>query len=327
MQPNNESTVYHMAETLAANLRNHNIINAYPMLQPVLHILGIDLLNVFSQMLGSQRQELFYGESPWAKLYEIQTGKKIEVPDKTILKNLTHDRSITSGSRPMSAILDYFLKYRTYEDDEFVFHNHENNDQVTVDLKTRKAKFWWANNDMTLELTKFDESRGHLNCPLFNEPYDVDMDYAALNRLLLDQMYEFMLDKGQYFVEVEAKYLLMQHYFGSVAEPIRVADDSNVRQLMVLLDGGMYSKWNRSYATINWKEWVLQFSVERDWNYAPPMVFKVVIQTHPTDKDRGQPQSVYNWHKNPLLVKDLLSDMDGLLDQLITQHELSMKEQ
>lgn len=324
MLPNNESLVYHMAQTLASNLMNNQLGYAYPQLVPVLQVLGMDIQNVFSNLLGHQRAELFFGESPWAKLYELQTGKKIAVPDKAIIKHLTNDRMVSCGKIPMGAILDYFLKYRDYEDDEMVFFidgDHEN--QVCLDLKTKKAKYYWRDNDMRLELTDFAQSRGYLSCPLFHEPYDVDVDYAYIERTLLDPLYARIIG-DKWPIEQSGENILHQHYFGSMADPKKVADESNVRQLMVLLDGGMYSRHAQSYVYWDWKEYRLQFSVRRDWNYAPPQAFQMSISTYP-ENNNGQPRTVYDWWKNPLLVSDLLNDMDSILDDIITEHELSMR--
>lgn len=324
MLPNNESAVYHQAQVLASNLMNHNVGHAYPMLQPVLHILGADLVNVFSNLLGHQRSELFFGESPWAKLYELQTGKKVAVPDKAIIKHLTNDRFVSCGKLPMGAILDYFLKWRDYEDDEMVFFiDGDHEEQVCLDLKTKKATYYWRDNDMRLELTNFAQSRGFLSCPLFHEPYDVDVDYDYVERTLLDPLYARIIG-DKWPIEQSGEKILHEHYFGSMADPKKVTDESNVRQLMVLLDGGMYSRHSRSYTHWDWKEYRLQFSVRRDWQYCPAQVFQVSLSTYPEDP-AGQPRAVDSWWKNPLLVSDLLNDMDGILDDLITEHELSMR--
>jgi hypothetical protein len=331
MLPSNENIVYHMAEQLAANLMNNNVGHAYPQLVPVLQTMGFDLRNVFSQLLGAQRQELFFGEAPWAKLYELQTGRTICVPDRTILKNLCPERGSMVGDRPWEEILKYFLAgWENPEGDEewhfFLGGPTDYDNQVVINFKNMCATYYWANNDMCLTLPVFSHSRGQLTCPLFHEPYDVDVEYPYIQRTLLDQLMAGMLtiwDKAN-LDPVDSDLLVHQCYYGIDGKEVK--DEDNVKQLAVLFNGNMYSKYGKAYGYVDWNGYRLQFSTKRDWNSDPSIVLKVAVM-HPIDDKNPHDRSVYNWHKNPLLVADLRADMDTILDQLITQHELSMKEQ
>lgn len=326
MLPENENTVYHMANSLAANLMNNQIGHAYPQLVPVLQVLGMDLRNVFTQLLGAQRQELFFGESPWAKLYELQTGKKIEVPDRTILKNICPDQYTTSSNLPWKNIFQYFIdNWANPEGDEewhfFLNGPTDYGNQVVLNFDSKEAVYYWEKNDMRLTLVNFGESRGALSCPLFNTPYDVDVEFSYIQRTLLDPL----LAKMQEVWGTEpkpvlngdhSKLLVHNHYYAGK----EVSSEAPVRQLEVLFDGGMFGYPGRSYAYLTWKGYRLQFSTHRDWNCDPSTILKVAVLHKDND------QTVYSWWNNPLLVHDLLNDMDSLLDELLTKHATLIKE-
>jgi len=327
MQPSNEDAVYHMADVLASNLMNNSIGHAYPQLVPVLTTMGLDLRNVFVNMLGSMRQELFFGESPWAKLYELQTGKKIEVPDRTILKNICPDRAVTCGTRQWADIFKYFINnWENPEGDEewhyFLNGPTDYNNQVVLNFDSQKATYYWENNDMELVLDHFGQSRGALSCPMFHTPYAVDVEYSYIQRTLLDPLLASMLeiwgiDPETVTLENDSKLLIHNHYYGDGKE---LPDESPIRQLEVLFDGSMFGYPARSYTCLPWREYRLQFSTHKDWNCNPSTVLKVAVMNKDND------HTVHSWWKNPLLVHDLLEDMDSLFDELLTKHATLIKE-
>lgn len=340
MQPEAENVVYEAANRLAAGLMNNQVGHTYPALVPVLHVLGMDIRNVFTQLLGHQRSELFYGESPTAKLYEIQTGKKVEVPDRAILKNICPESGYRSSQTPWEFILDYFLAGWANPDGDEEWHffldgpdptcPEDYDNQVILNFKRKHAIYYWANNDMQLVLDNFSRSNGKLECPLFHSPYDVDVEIAYIERTLYDQLMAKMLGIWEIepAPEVESDYLITQHYYGTHENPIEVPDDHNVKQLAILLDHGSFGKANRSYAYLeNWNGYRLQFSTKRDWNYAPSNLLKVTVMHLANEQDRNHDRGVNYWWKNPLLVADLKADLDNILQLLISRHELEMKEQ
>lgn len=334
MQPQAENVIYEAAQRLASGLVNNQIGHAYPALVPVLHVLGMDISNVFTQLLGHMREELFYGESPVALLYEIQTGKKVAVPDRTILKNICPERGYTVPSIPWEDVLKYFLAgwANPEGDDEWHFFldgPEDYNNQVVINFKRKDAVYYWENNDMQLVLPNFARSAARLECPLFHVPYDVDVELSYVKRTLYDQMLARMLEIWEIEPreEVAADNLIHYHYHGKDDNRIEVPDEHNVKQLAILLEMGGFGKANRSYAYVDdWNGYRLQFSTKRDWNYTPSTILKVVVMNLENETDRQQDRTVSNWSKNPLLVADLLESMDELLQSLIDRHELEMKE-
>jgi hypothetical protein len=334
MQPQAENYVYEAAQRLASGLMNNQIGHVYPALVPVLHTLGMDISNVFTQLLGQQRSEMFYGESPWAKMYEIQTGKKIEVPDRAILKNICPERGFTVPQMPWEDVLDYFLAgWANPEGDEewhfFLDGPEDYDNQVILNFKRKDAVYYWENNDMQLVLPNFARSAARLECPLFHVPYDVDVELSYVQRTLYDQVLARMLEIWEIEpVTVEdSSFLISQHYYGTRENPIEVPDEHNVKQLAVLLEMGGFGKANRSYVYVDdWNGYRLQFSTKRDWNCNPSTILKVSVMHLLNDDDRNHDRTVNYWWKNPLLVADLLADMDNLLQGLIDRHELEMKE-
>ena len=339
MQPQAEDVIYEAANRLAAGLMNSQVGHTYPQLVPVLHVLGMDIRNVFTQLLGHQRSELFFGESPVAKLYEIQTGKKVEVPDRTILKNICPERGFISTHQPWEFILKYFLAGWANPDGDEEWHffldgpdptcPEDYDNQVILNFRRKDAIYHWANNDMQLVLDNFSRSNGKLECPLFHSPYDVDVEMSYIKRTLYDQLLARMLEiwEIQDTLEVNGEYLIHQHYYGTAEAPIQVPDEHNVKQLAVLLNGGMFGISGRSFVYLDdWNGYRLQFSTKRDWNSDPSTILKVSVMHLETEKDYQQDRTIGNWWMNPLLVADLRNDLDGILQGLVDRHELEMKE-
>jgi hypothetical protein len=335
MLPDNEEMVMNMAENLARNLMGNSLSSSYPQLVPVLQMMGMDLRNVFNQMMGGMRSELFFGESPWAKLYTMQTGKKIGVPRKEpIIENLAAEHWNRSPSRPLRAIMDYWMVNRPEErdgDDEFVFNTYDpEHDQVTVDMRTGETVFCWDNNEMQLTLPEFHQNKGLLTCPLFEKPYGVTVEAAYLDKMLYTPLYEYMVGTEHREPPEKLEWLLMDHYWGTQANPEEGAGESAFNQLRILLAGEMYTKYEVNHTWFEWRGYRVKLSSKRDWDYSARGGISdiVYISSVGIDDVNARDGIVYinDWYRNPLLVNDLLNDMDGIADDLLTRHELSMKE-
>ncbi|MNZ74459.1 hypothetical protein D3C78_929080 [compost metagenome] len=229
MLPQNESALFSALMCLAENLNNHHSLSAYPQMQPLFMQAASNLQMIANTGLGNMRQEMFFGKTPWAKLYELQTGKKIAVPGYTkILENIAPERFTKVPQRPFKEILDYWKTNRPNPEgkEEFVYNDYEfEHQQTTIDYKTGEAVFWWDNNDMRLTLPKFWESRGFLTCPLFDEPYEVAVDMTYMQHMLLGPLYEEIV--GEENIEpFEEKHLLMNLFYGAtVEERVQLEDD------------------------------------------------------------------------------------------------------
>lgn len=335
MLPDNEEMVMSMAGTLARNLMNNSVGHAYPQLVPVLQIMGIDIQNVFNQLMGSMRSELFFGESPWAKMYTLQHGKKIGIPRKVpIIENLSAGSYTKSPNRPLKAIVEYWMIHRPVErdgDEEFVFNHYDpEHDQVNIDMNTGEVVICWDNNDMTLTLPAFDKNHGVLTCPLFEKPYDVTIESSYLDSMMYTPLYNYVVGSEHREPPEKIEWLLMDHYWGTQANPEEGASTSGFNQLRVLLTGEMYSKHGSSYVTFDWRGYRVQLSSKRDWDYGARGDISQIVYVSSVGVDninaRNGVDYINDWYRNPLLVNDLLADFDSIVDDLLTKHELSMKE-
>lgn len=334
MQPDTENMVNCLVDKLNHDLMNSSASRAYPQLVPDLMNLGHNLKNVFINLLASNRRELFFGEEPWAKLYELQTGNRICVPDKSIIKNLCSSNFVTVGDRPWSHILKYFLDgWANPEGDEewhfFLDGPTDYNNQVVLNFDSKEATYYWEKNDMQMTLPDFSRSSAVLSSPMFHTPYDVDVEYSYIERTLLDQLLARMLEiwEIEETAEVSHDLFIHEHYHGTSQVPVKLPDDHDVNRLSLLLNAGKYSQYDRatySYVDYSWKDYTLQFSTKRDWSYSPSIVLKVSVMA--PEQPHGGQRPVSSWWKNPLLVADLKHDLDGIIKTLLVDQEQPTKE-
>ncbi|MNI54204.1 hypothetical protein D3C73_1090910 [compost metagenome] len=211
--------------------------------------------------------------------------------------------------------------------EELVFNHWEpQHDQVVIDLKTKEAYIWWHESAMKLTLPKFWENRGFLSCPLFHEPYQVTIDMAYLQSMLFGPLYEQIVGEEHRPHEADPKYILMEKYFGTREAPLE-GGETAFNQLRVLLDGHMFTKGNLGHATFDWKGFRIRLDSKRDWDFhAGNNIVYVGSISVPKEGVTDGYLTINNWKMNSLLVNDLLADFDQIVDQLLSEHELSMRE-
>ncbi|MNY34754.1 hypothetical protein D3C86_1691200 [compost metagenome] len=182
---------------------------------------------------------------------------------------------------------------------------------------------------MYLTLNDMGSVRASVECPLFDEPYLVDLEATFIHKYIVSPLYNLLTyEVDARYIEADPKYLLLHHFFGTIEEPIAVQDSHPFKQLAVLFGGSMYSNKCRSWADVKFKGRTIRFSGDRDYGLDAPYPNNVVKIASVSILPEGSanPITVSDWHKNPLFVRDLMNNMGNLFDQMITEHELSMKD-
>lgn len=331
MLPSDEGMLYSVLTNASSELRNNSQLNAYPMLVPVLNNLAGNLDNAIHHALGIMRKGMFDGTSPWAKLYTLTTGKEIRIPDMKMLGNLAASSAYRITLNGLDVMFDYFIKHwdNPDADEEFIIHSDDPMvpEQIVINLKTKKATFFFTNNDLKMELDAFYSTNAAVTSPLFHEPYLVVVDSAWQSKWLAEPVFEHML--GLYGASLvtygSPKDVLHEHYYGTKDAPIEVGGDAPILLLTSLFSLYTYTKHGLNTTTYEWNGYRLVFSNVRDYFAIPYDSIAVDVQAE-TGTD-GYFRTVNDWHKNPFLVHDLRKDLDGIIARLLELHDLSMKEQ
>ncbi|MNE43397.1 hypothetical protein D3C80_1375680 [compost metagenome] len=91
-----------------------------------------------------------------------------------------------------------------------------------------------------------------------------------------------------------------------------------------------FTKGCLNRATVELNGHVISLVCERNYGYHHTDVYDILrvsgvsrkVETDGVEKL----ETVHNWSKNPLLVRDILAWMPNFIDMLLTQHDISMKE-
>jgi len=332
MIPSNQQAIINALQMTCGNLTNNNPgLSAYPQLSSTFYQLASNLDILVGTLISTQRDELLFGKTPAAKLYELQYKQSHAVPE-CVLKSALVERWDAMASKPLIQIMNYVAKFRSSLPNEFNYSlehripstpvNPQDVTQtmyVKIDTASREVIIKWVDCALILRIPSLVSSTAFVEGPLFHEPIKVSLDPTFLENAVWNPVYVGMV--GDEHIEVGApKYLLMDHYFTSG----RVSSEDiehPVVQLRSLLSNDRFGQFNMSYAKIDWQGWSLHFSTERDWSREESLLLVVNLREQGSSQDtRNFGQHIRDWWKNPLLVNDLLKDMDGLIDQLLTQH-------
>ncbi len=328
MTPTNEKTIAEALNNLSAGLGNNSAFSAYPQLTGVFYGLQANLQNLVGIMLMAQRDEALYGKTEAAKLYALKYKQFHAVPEG-VLKSLGSQQYAQTCDRPLADIVDYAVAHRGLDVDTLSFSLPEfaRETHVRVDLGTHQAFISWTGHALSMNLPKFTTNTALVNGPLFHEPYPVEVQPDYLDKALYNPLYSRVVGDERREVP-NPKFLLMHHYFGADEAPIDVPDGHPLLQLRHLVNASLYGSGGYGFATVDWKDYTLSFSTEREWGYHESLLLTVNVQEKkegtPFDRNRGR--SIYNWWKNPLLVNDLLADMDSLIDEALSKHEAEVAE-
>jgi len=328
MLPSSEADVISALQMTRTNLTNNNqAFSAYPQLIGPFHQMASDLDLLIETLITTQREELLFGKTPAAKLYELQFRQAHAVPSG-VLKSVNPDRRNETAPMPLLQILKYAKNVRrsTAGTIKYTFDHIEEpatestpattrTAHVTLDIGTMEAFITWAGCVVRARLPSFDCAEAFVEGPLFHEPIRVSLDVDMLGKALWAPVYSKLI--GSEHIDVpEGKCLLMTHYFASG----RVSSDDvdhPVVKLRALLNDNLYGRRNSGYAEVEWNGYIVQLSTKRDYSHLESLQLTVNVLEC---SDRPG-QIVSNWWKNPLLVNDLLKDMDDIIDQLLTCHD------
>lgn len=332
MIPSSQQAIIEALQMICGNLTSNNPgLSAYPQLNGTFYQLASNLDVLIGTLIHTQRDEMLYGKTPAAKLFELQCKQSHAVPE-CVLKSALVERWDITASKPLIQIMNYAAKFRSPLPSEFKYslehripstpikpQDVTQTMYVKVDTESREVIITWADCALALRIPSLVSSTAFVEGPLFHEPIKVSLDPTFIENAVWNPVYADMVG-DEHTAVGDVKYLLMDHYFDSgrvSSEDI----DHPVVQLRSLLSNDRFGQFNMSYAKIDWRGWSLHFSTERDWSREESLLLVVNIreQSNPQDT-RNFGQYIYDWWKNPLLVNDLLKDMDGLIDQLLTQH-------
>lgn len=324
MTPSNEKEVIEALGLLSDNLTNNNPgLAAYPQLQGTFYALQANLQNLVGALVATQRDEALYGKTEAAKLYLLQHQRNHSLPEG-VLKSVMKGMYTETCRRPIGMILAYAIAYRGLSTEPSLWINADQAaSRVKVFPDTREVLISWYNRAMTITLPDLCTGTGVVNAPLFHEPIPVDVDMAYLDKVLYTPLYERLVGDEHWEVS-DPKHLIMDHYFLKDSEAIEENLDHPLVQLRALLNGSMFGKHDHGYTYIDWKDYRLMFSTERDWSRNPSLMLTVSVLEPSTDSNSRHRGLVHGWWQNPLLVNDLLKDMDGIIDQLLTRHEAEL---
>lgn len=324
MTPSNEKEVINALGLLSDNLTNNSPgLAAYPQLQGTFYALQVNLQDLVGVLVAAQRDEALYGKTEAAKLYLQQYRQKHSLP-QGILKSVMKGMYSETCKRPITTILAYAIAHRGLSTESSLWINP---DAATTYVKvfpdTQEVTLSWFNRAMSITMPDLGKGVGLVNAPLFHEPIPVDMNMAYLDNVLYTPLYERLV--GDEHREVtDPKYLLMDHYFLKDGEATEENLDHPLVQLRALLNGSMYGRTDASHVYAEWKDYRLLFSTERDWNHDSSLLLKVSVNVPSTDPTARHHNLLHGWWHNPLLVNDLLKDMDDIIDQLLTRHEAEL---
>jgi len=324
MIPSNEKEVIKALGLLSDNLTNNNPgLAAYPQLQGTFYALQANLQDLVGALVATQRDEALYGKTEAAKLYLLQHQRHHSLPEG-VLKSVMKGMYAEACRRPIGMILAYAIAYRGLSTEPSLWINADQAaSRVKVFPDTREVLISWYNRAMTITLPDLCTGAGVVNAPLFHEPIPVDVDMTYLDKVLYTPLYERLVGDEHWEV-TDPKYLLMDHYFLKDGEATEENLDHPLVQLRALLNGSMYGRTDASHVYAEWKDYRLLFSTERDWNHDPLLLLKVSVNVPSTDPTARHHNLLHGWWHNPLLVNDLLKDMDGIIDQLLTRHEAEL---
>lgn len=335
MLPSSEAAVINALQMTCDNLTNNNPgLSAYPQLNGTFYQLASNIEILIGTMITTQREELLFGKTQAAKLYELQFRQAHAVP-AGVLKSLNPERWNESATMPLLHILEYAKRVRRSTTGTIKYTVDHVTDQatettpaftrtahVTIDIRTKETFIAWMGHAVRVRLPSFDNAKAFVEGPLFHEPIEVALDTAFLGAVVWSPLYSKLVGEEHLTVE-EDKYLLMDHYFSSG----RVSSEDiehPVVQLRSLLNDEIFGSRNMGFVDIEWNGYIVQFSTKRDYSRQESLLLTVRVMEpySPHSMPRmGSGTTVSNWWKNSLLVNDLLRDLDNLIDQLLTRHD------
>ncbi|MCY1283757.1 hypothetical protein D9M68_19840 [compost metagenome] len=322
MTPNAEKELMAHCQNLCAAIADHNSVSAYPALNPMVMNIAINVENMARQAIIKSREEILYGTSIGAKVYEMLTGKRLAIPKGIVSSGV--NETVVSTYIPLKDICDYMLSQRP---------ERPKNIAVTVEggvlnfnTETKQATITFVDSDIHVDIVDVTSSKCLVDCKLFEGPYEMILDKAWVGDNLHNALYKALV-KDEHLESFEEKYLIMDHFFGTREERKEVADDHPVRQLMKLLSNHEYGNNNDSYVDVILPiGYRLRMDTVQDWGHWSETRILKICSVSKVRED-GNFASLYQWYRNPLLVRDIVASLDQMVNDLMDKHHAMKAEQ
>lgn len=310
---------------LACELGNPSNFNAYPQLQYVFFNLGATLDTLAKSVIREDIEDKLYGRTPWAKLYEIQTGHTVEIEPLMVggvLPNSIAMHYVT----PLKEIVDYWFEYRgkLAPSDELVSSTFDIGEWlVIVDYNTFSATAEKPMNDMVVTIDDITMSLAHVSCPLFHESIEITMAdgwMAELRRKVLERF----VKPEDITHDFDQSKVINQKYFGTLgAARTELPEDHPYFKLYHLLESSTYGDQNRSVCTVPLNaDYSVTLSSCHDWGCVQNKNVRIGTVYRHIERDDGSSGQVTmpNWMHHHLLVKDIVDNIDSIIDSALAIH-------
>ena len=337
MLEKHENEVYHQMMILAQTGHHHHSLQAYPQLQPLFFEQAANMQNLANMFFQRHREELFYGLTPWAMMYKLQTGRDIKLPTPAIVKYLADGNMVTTAV--ISTIKEIARYAKEHRIERFPLHMVKDGHwkhiltpeegsadvQVTFSLIDFSAHLKWPENDMEVAIPDFGVVRALVSCPLFYAPYTIHLEPSYLHTVLHEPMYKMLVGDEDIKLDFDSKYLIMDHYFGTRQEPKELPTEHPFVQLRHLLNTSSFGKTGKSHIRLKVNHnHSIAISATRDWNFHESLVVKIDGAFRHYEKDGEMKEdSIWNstWEKNPLFIRDIIDGLPRMIDEALAEHE------
>lgn len=323
MLPSNDNEYCNVMGTACSTLTDQYMFSAYPQLSGPMYAFSSSLMNGFVHQLNLQCTEALTGVTPWAKLYKMMTGHTIEIPKGIVENYRATGRMQTSSPIPITAILDYYNKYRKTRHIAYKGVSGENGLQVDISTDTGEVAVHWTDNDMTLRL-QVGTNLASAHCPLFHEPYQIVLVPAFVEDYITVPLLKEIV--GNEAVEsFDKAHLAMDHVCREIEIGETLHEDNYAMRLMGIL--GDYKGFgeagaSRVHYVVNDHRITLKLDCDFYTGHGKGHGFKgLVISDVSQITEDEKLNTVYNWEKNPLLVQDILSNLNPAIRKFVEQHE------
>jgi hypothetical protein len=315
MTPSNEKELLEQCKTLFCAISDRNAINAYPAMSPYMTNIACNVDNIIRMVVALSRDEILYGKTLGAKVYEMVTGRQLRIPEGIISHQL--DGSPTLTMIPLNDICDYMVANRPSAVNSIQLGLP--NAGLTFDSHSKRARISFVDSDITIDIENIMSSKCLLQCKMFEEPYEMFIDKTWVEENVFNRIYHAMVG-DEHLEPFDEKYMIMNHFFGTVENKKEVLEDHPVHELIKLLSGHDYGDNYDSYADVIMDNgYRLRLDTVQDWGHHSGIRVLKLCSVSKVHED-GKFTSAYNWHRNPLLVRDIIKSLDSVVTDLLENH-------
>lgn len=306
MQEKAELAIVKQIQTICSGLiQSNSAITAYPHLSNMLYSMAHDLRALAEQIVATNREELFSGNSPTAILYKHMYKRELKIPSGVLGK----------GGYPsngdVQAMLDYAIKHRGFPASDF--KTSRDGQLIKIDPEHNSANISWVGNDMMVHLDNFTHYAAKVYSPLFHSPYSENLDQVFHRENIINPLLNALVqEESLYSKDTAVKHILHTHYHGTFEEPKEVPEDHLIRQVYRLLAKRSAETWGFAWVNVSWKDYVIEFTASDDYN-VPGGELVTMSVCQPATESQGRHKAVERWQNNILLTNDLLTDTPKLL--------------